>query len=213
MAALEFVLVKLKPDVLVGPSTPGKPFFDLVDDLEQIPGTTQLYYGQVIEDPSKWQFVIQWESVAANAAFASSSALGKLQAGLGAIVAEPPMLSPTVDFTHNPDAALTAPVTEVCTCWGADEKFHEERMYPFADPVDAFGLTGYHGMGRAEFDQPAHPDPSAIEGHASRIILGWDSKDAHMAHKGTDSIIDKHVHLLLSRNKGLEMYHVPLKKI
>jgi quinol monooxygenase YgiN len=187
MAALEFVLVKLKPDVLDDPSTPGKAVLDLIDDLKQLPGIAHVYYGQVIEDPSKWQFILQWESVAANEAFASSDALGKLQASLGAVVAEPPVLSPTVDYTHNVDAALTAPVTEVCTCWGVDEKFHEERMHAFADPVDAFGLSGYYGMGRAEFDQPVHPDASVVDGHASRIILGWDSKEAHMAHKGTDS--------------------------
>ncbi|KAI5466438.1 hypothetical protein BGZ63DRAFT_131546 [Mariannaea sp. PMI_226] len=214
MALLEFVLLKFNPDLSPDVSTPPKGFFDeVVPGLKAVPGIIQLYLGQVIEDPKKWQLIIEWESKEATIAFGASEAPANLQAKLGAVLAEPPVLTELTTYTHNVEGALTAPCTEVCTCWGADEKFHEERMHPFADPVDAFGLSGYHGMARGEFDQAPNPDPSVIAGHASRILLGWDSMEAHMAHKGVDSIIDKHVHLLMSRREKLEMYHVPLNKI
>lgn len=187
MAALEFVLMQINPSLMPSPSTPPPSFFSLAATLKQTPGVLALYYGQVIEDATKWQFIIRWESVAANQAFASSPALAPLQAGLAGLVASPPILSPTTEYSHGVDAALAGPVTEVCTCWGVDEGFHAENMTAFANPVDAAKLPGFNGMARAEFDQPAHPDPSVVEGHASRIILGWDSKEAHMAHKGTDS--------------------------
>ncbi|KAK7416007.1 hypothetical protein QQX98_005458 [Neonectria punicea] len=211
---IEFLLLKFKPSLLSDPSTPPAAFSDLAAKHKAVPGVTALYLGRQIEDPSTWVFGTRWAARVEYDAFVASPASTDFSAALRALVEKNPVVNHIADYTHNVDGALDAPCTEFCTCWGADDKFHEERMNPFADPLDAAALKGFHGMARGTFVQAASDDdPSVIPGTASRLLLGWDSKEVHMSYKGVGSVIDDHVHLLMDRRKELEMYHVPLKKL
>ncbi|KAF7545397.1 hypothetical protein G7Z17_g9213 [Cylindrodendrum hubeiense] len=210
---IEFLLIKFKPVFVSDPSAPPAVFSSVVSQLKAVPGVTTLYLGQPIEKPGTWVLGTRWESRDKYEAFIASSASTDFHAALRALLDQSPIINPIADYTHDVDGALNAPCTEFCTCWGVDESFHEERMHPFADPLDAAGLKGFYGMARGTFVQPAHEDPSVIPGIASRILLGWDSKEVHMSYKDVGSVIDDNVHLIMDRRKELEMYHVPLQKL
>jgi hypothetical protein len=86
-------------------------------------------------------------------------------------------------------------------------------MKPFAVACSEGKLAGLHGLAYGEFVQGEHEDSSVIPGRASRLLMGWDSKEAHLQHKNSGSAIDDNIYYLLARNKSLEIYHVPLKKL
>jgi heme-degrading monooxygenase HmoA len=48
------------------------------------------------------------------------------------------------------------------------------------------------------------------QGSAVVGLLGWDSKEAHMAFRETE-LFKENVHLLREKNGGIELGHVPFK--
>ncbi|KAF4975410.1 hypothetical protein FZEAL_7788 [Fusarium zealandicum] len=209
----ESLLLKFKPILVENPDNPPASFSSVTDHLKTIPGVDSIYLGHPIEKPDYWVLGICWASRSSYEDFIASSAATERQASLRALLAEHPIVSPAAEYTGNAEAALRAPITEFCTCWGADETFTNDNTKPFAEACDAGGLAGFHGLAYGEFVQPDHEDASVISGLASRLLLGWDSKEAHMQHKNNGSVIDDNVYYLLERNKSLEMYHVPLQKV
>ncbi|KAJ4326570.1 hypothetical protein N0V84_003000 [Fusarium piperis] len=206
----ESFLIKFKPVFVTSPDSPPAAFSSVTDQLKAVPGVESVHLGHPLEKPDHWVLGVRWASRSAHDAFISSSAATEWHASLRALLAEHPIVSPAAEYTGDVGAALAAPITEFCTCWGADESFTENNMKPFAEACDAGGLSGFHGLAYGQFVQAEHENPSVIPGLASRLLLGWDSKEAHLQHKNVGSVIDDNVYYLLARNKSLEMYHVPL---
>ncbi|KAF5660971.1 dimeric alpha-beta barrel [Fusarium heterosporum] len=209
----ESLLIKFKPILVEHPEYPPASFSSVVNHLKSFPGVESVYLGRPLEKPDYWVLGIRWTSRLAYDAFVSGAATTEWHASLRALLTEHPIVSPIAEYTGHAELALHAPVTEFCTCWGADETFTEDNMKPFAIACEGGGLAGFHGLAYGEFVQGEHKDPSVIPGRASRLLLGWDSKDAHLQHKNSGSVIDDNVYYLLARNKSLEIYHVPLKKL
>ncbi|KAF4996460.1 hypothetical protein FDECE_12433 [Fusarium decemcellulare] len=209
----ESLLIKFKPILLEKPDSPPASFSSVTNHLKAVSGVDAVYFGHPLEKPGYWVLGIRWASRSAYDAFISSSAATEWQASLRALLVEHPIVSPTAEYTGDALAALHAPITEFCTCWGAEDNFTNDNMKPFAEACDSAGLAGFHGLAYAEFVQTEHENPSVIPGLASRLLLGWDSKEAHLQHKNSGSVIDDNVYYLLARNKSLEMYHVPLHQV
>ncbi|KAK2682945.1 hypothetical protein RAB80_000891 [Fusarium oxysporum f. sp. vasinfectum] len=183
----ESLLIKFKPILVAHPESPPASFSSVTDHLKSIPGVESVYLGRPLEKPDYWVLGIRWASRPAYDAFVSGSAATDWHASLRALLTEHPIVSPIAEYTGRAELALHAPITEFCTCWGADETFTEDNMKPFA--------------------------VAFIPGRASRLLMGWDSKEAHLQHKNNGSVIDDNVYYLLARNKSLEIYHVPFKKL
>ncbi|PTD12452.1 hypothetical protein FCULG_00003742 [Fusarium culmorum] len=178
-----------------------------------IPGVESVYLGRPLEKPDYWFLGIRWTSRPAYDAFVSGPAATDWHASLRALVTGHPIVSPTAEYTGHVESALDAPITEVCTCWDIDHTFTEDNMKPFAAACSEGKLAGLHGLAYGEFVQGEHEDSSVIPGRASRLLMGWDSKEAHLQQKNSGSAIDDNIYYLRAGNKGLEMYHVPLKKL
>ncbi|KAF5019574.1 hypothetical protein F66182_8405 [Fusarium sp. NRRL 66182] len=209
----ESLLIKFKPVLVQHSESPPASFSSVTDHLKSIPGVESVYLGRPLEKPDYWVLGICWASRPAYDAFVSGSDATEWQASLRALLAEHPIVSPTTEYTGRAERALQAPITEFCTCWGADETFTEDNVKPFVEACHESGLAGLHGLAYGEFVQGEHENPSVIPGLASRLLVGWDSKDAHMQHKNNGSAIDQNVYNLLARNENMEMYHVPLQKL
>ncbi|EXA53271.1 hypothetical protein FOQG_07336 [Fusarium oxysporum f. sp. raphani 54005] len=209
----ESLLIKFKPILVAHPESPPASFSSVTDHLKSIPGVESVYLGRPLEKPDYWVLGIRWASRPAYDAFVSGSAATDWHASLRALLTEHPIVSPIAEYTGRAELALHAPITEFCTCWGADETFTEDNMKPFAVACEEGGLAGLHGLAYGEFVQGEHENPSVIPGRASRLLMGWDSKEAHLQHKNNGSVIDDNVYYLLARNKSLEIYHVPFKTL
>ena len=183
---LEFVYLKFKPALLPSPSTPPASFHSTAEPILFTPGVKSIHIGQQIEHPELYTVIIRWESVAAHDAFIASSASTEWHASLRALVDAPPVTN-RVSFEGDVEGVLSAPVTEVFTAWGIEEDFLKKRMEPFARAIDQGKLDGYHAIGWGAFEQEPQDGVDIIAGPASRLILGWDSKEAHLQHKDTGS--------------------------
>lgn len=183
---LEFITIKFKPILLPSSSSPPASFHSTVEPILSTSGVESIHIGQQIEHPELYTVVIRWDSPAAHDAFIASSASTAWHASLRALVAAPPVTN-HASFEGNLDAVLSAPVTEIFTAWGTEEDFLKKRMEPFAKAVDEGKLDGYHAIGWGAFDQEAQDGVEVVAGPASRLILGWDSKEAHLQHKDVGS--------------------------
>ncbi|CAM1506723.1 Fc.00g063640.m01.CDS01 [Cosmosporella sp. VM-42] len=209
---LEFLFVKFKPALLPDASTPPASFKSAAEPLLKTPGVDGVYLGQHIEDPDLFIVIIRWASKAAHDAFISSSESTEWHANLRALLDAPPLQN-RVHFEGNVDDVLGAPCTEICTAWGTDDGFLEERGAPFSVAVDKAGLDGFHAIGWGGFEQSPLDGADVITGPAVRLILGWDSKQAHMQHKGVGSAIDQNIDYITSGRKQFDMIHVNLTKL
>lgn len=57
-------------------------------------------------------------------------------------------------------------------------------MKPFAENVDSAKLPGHHGSFYGQYDVLMHDTPNPPEGNTVSMMLGWDSKEAHLAERG-----------------------------
>lgn len=135
-----------------------------------------IHRGKQIEHPTRWSVIIVTTTPGRDAASSWAATLGNTLLDSRSIVITAP------GVRGNLAAALDAPCTEVFTCHGVDDGFLDANMKPFAEGVDKGRPDGFHGLAYGEFDQPADGDLAA--GPAVRILLGWDSKEAHLAQRG-----------------------------
>lgn len=152
----------------------------LNDHLTKLKSDTSIhsiYLGQQLEKPTRWSLIITRRpssSSSSGPSAAWTTALDALVESRSSVTAP----SPHGDL----HAALDAPCTEVFTGYGVDHDFLDANMKPFADGMVHDHPPGFHGLAYAEFEQPAGGDQPA--GAAVRALLGWDSKEAHLAQKG-----------------------------
>lgn len=81
-------------------------------------------------------------------------------------------------------AALAAPTTEVFTGYGAEPGF-EASVREFAARVDAERPAGYRGCAVGPVAEAVcGPTGGGEKSLAVKLVVGWDSKEAHLEAKG-----------------------------
>lgn len=180
---IEFSTFTFKPSAQSDPSQPPASLTDTLTQLKSLADVHSIYIGRQIEEPSVWYRVTTWPSTAAREAFDNSPAFAPWHLAFSSDLDsyQPGVRVRVSDGSANLDAALGAPCTEVFTCYGVDEGFLDGHMKPFADGVEAGKPLGFHGSAYGEFEQEREDKPT---GPAVRILLGWDSKEAHLAQRG-----------------------------
>ena len=132
-----------------------------------------------------------WSTLAASSAFAASPALPSIKTKIASPLlssgSSPPPPHRTV--LSPPDAvgaALAAPTVEVFTGYGAEAGF-EDNVRDFSAKVDAEKPTGYHAAAVGPVADPVakgEAQGDADKGLAVKLVIGWDSKEAHLEAKG-----------------------------
>ncbi|KJZ77867.1 hypothetical protein HIM_02504 [Hirsutella minnesotensis 3608] len=118
------------------------------------------------------------------------------------------------DLRGDPAAALAAPCTEVFSMFGTSAAFLDDRLAPFVAEIDRGRLLGYRGSAYGQLEALMHHgDVVSPEGRALVALIGWDSKDAHLAQRGDGKLIDKHIHYVREDRKSVDMYHVDLTQL
>lgn len=143
---------------------------DHLTNLKSNPAIHSIHLGQQIEHPARMSLIITGSSPDP----AWINALDTLVDSRSSITEPNPR--------GNPPAALDAPCTEVFTCHGVDDGFLDSNMRPFAEGVEHGRPEGFHGSTYGAFELPGGGDQP--KGTAVRILLGWDSKEAHLAQRG-----------------------------
>ncbi|KAJ3948103.1 uncharacterized protein N0V96_002346 [Colletotrichum fioriniae] len=222
----EFITFTFKNHSTSPPSQPPAAWSDVTSTLKSVPGVNALYTGTQLEDPSKTVLVIEWASPDAFSAFASSEAYMPWFASLKAVVSaaassspvfyKVPLLSANQD---SPSVVLRAPCTEVFVAYGVEPDF-AGKTAEFAKGLaeGRASVAGYHGHAYGEISTPLAVDAASgggdgEKGPAVTLLLGWDSKQAHLDAKAKAGPISDNIHLLRSGRKDISMYHVNLKQI
>ncbi|KAM4059668.1 Dimeric alpha-beta barrel [Hirsutella rhossiliensis] len=189
------------------------PLDDVCSRLQAVPGVSALYRGRHAERPDRWTLAVRWAEPAALDAFLHSPSYTGWLASLRA-VADSYLFYRAPALRGDALAALAAPCTEVFSAYGAAQSFLDDRMTPFADNVDAGRLPGYRGSAYGRFDRLLHHGSLASpDGIVVVILIGWDSKDAHMAQRGEGKLIDQHIHYVREDRESVDLYHVSLTKL
>lgn len=180
-AITEFIVVTLR-----NPSPePPAAWADVTATLKSAPGVTALYSGRQVEDPSKAVLVVEWASPDAFSAFAASESYTPWFASLKAVAARDPapVLYKAALSASEPAAALGAPCTEVFVAYGVEPGF-AAKTAEFAAGLSRDAVAGYHGNAYGEITTPLAVGPDGEKGPAVTLLLGWDSKEAHLDAKG-----------------------------
>ncbi|KAF9879833.1 hypothetical protein CkaCkLH20_02644 [Colletotrichum karsti] len=211
----EFITLTFKT-----PPSPDPPaaWADVTATLKSVPGVTSLYTGRQLEDPSRQVLVVDWASPEAFTAFASSEHYTPWFASLKAVAASDP--APVFykvplsggsgsgsDGNSDPsDVVLRAPCTEVFVAYGVEPDFISKTAEFAAGMSRAHApVEGFHGHAYGEVTTPLAFGGQGERGPAVTLLLGWDSKEAHLEAKGKAGPVSDNIHLLRSGRKDISM--------
>ncbi|PFH59756.1 hypothetical protein XA68_11911 [Ophiocordyceps unilateralis] len=209
---LELITITFKPSLKPDGDSPPSSFFSVCDQVRSVSGVAGIHHGSVLERPTDWLVAVRWESSAALDDFIASPQRTAWLAAVraladGYLVRRATLHGRLVD-------ALSAPCTEVFYAFGTDDDFVDARLRPFADALAAERMTGHHASAWGPLDLVVcHGcEQPPTEGPAVVMLLGWDSKEAHLAHRGDDKTIDRHIHVVREGRKSVEICHVNMTK-
>ncbi|TKA60847.1 hypothetical protein B0A55_11148 [Friedmanniomyces simplex] len=208
MPTTEIAIMPLKAGADIGDyeSPAASVLNNTFDTLRAMDGMQQLNFGTQLEDPSKLQLMITWDSLKHHQDFMASEAYGPFMQRAGAIV------DGEVSIVHadfKPEGALSkafsAPVTEVATFY-----FHGEPPSDYVENVGKLDKTlqivdGYLGYAIGITHETVEKED--VKGKAAVVTIGWQTKEAHMAFRETQAFKDN-IHLLRSESKKVTMWHV-----
>jgi hypothetical protein len=148
------------------------------ESLKSAPGLLAMYLGAQIEAPDTQTLVLHWASPTAYATAADTE--DKADVAKYTFSAQVPVKKGSVA------AALDAPCTEVMTAYGVEEGTFFGQCAEFMDKVDS-GVgkdDGYHGyvLGGETLGDIRKGEEGEM-GKGLFLVLGWDSKEAHVQAK------------------------------
>lgn len=166
-----------------GLTSPPPATVDALNTLAASPGLIAVYFGQHIEDPTKFTWVARWTGQAAIDAMHASPSFGPWAASYIAPLSSY-AISTSVDYTGDAAAALEAPCTEFFSSFGADDDYLEARLYPFTKALLDAKLPNQMGGVAGEFVPVTHVGVDEPERKLAVLMLGWGAKEDHEAQRG-----------------------------
>lgn len=180
---------------------------DCSTTISQQDGYHQMQFGMGLENPNTLQLAIDWTDKGKHEAFMKSDAYGPFFKTFGTIIGGDISLI-HVDFQPEGGAtkAMGAPVTEVAT-------FH----FDGAPPDDAYdSCKKFIEICEKEAEQKVYGwsygitheeiEKDGVKGKGAVLLIGWDSREDHMAFRETD-VFKQNIQLLRQTAKGIEMHH------
>lgn len=156
-------------------------------------------------------FQKDWESKESHTKFMNDPSYGPFKQRLASLMED-------VHLHHitQPDTKLLAlaPCIEVATVHNAQPGMLS-NVEKFAAAIEEGKPEGFHGVvyGKVMEKIVRHVDvrkKDAKPGDAIVVMLGWDSRDAHLKFRETD-LFKENIGLLREKNGGVEIAHVPFK--
>lgn len=177
-------IVTFRPDLSppYNPPSPPSAFLDVAAKLQAVPGARASYLGYQLEDSRKWIWVVRWATGAALDAFLASPSYSRWFNSLRAVA---DTYASCRSFLHgNIAASLNSPCTEVITAFDTEPEFLQERLKPFARCFEREFISGYHALSFGKWLPVVYDGVSPPVGHSAGMLIGWDSKEAHLAQRG-----------------------------
>ncbi|KAL1884238.1 hypothetical protein VTK73DRAFT_3222 [Phialemonium thermophilum] len=170
---------------------------DAILAIKRAEGSQSVFFGRQLEDPRVGVLAVVWSSVEAAASLTLQS--------YGTTGRKVLPLAPRSGAV----ASLQAGATEVFTGYGVEPGF-EANVRDFAKKLDAESPPGYHGgaVGAAVALGRREEGYSADDGEEVKLVIGWDSKEAHLRAKDEPGAIKDNIHLLRTLRKKVDMWHV-----
>ena len=166
-------------------TSPPSTFYDVCAQLQAVPGVAAMYLGPQLEDPDSWVWAVRWATGAALDAFVASPTYTRWTAGLRAVTDSIASSRTSLNgCSAAAAAALSSPCTEVFTAFATDPNFLETRMRPFAKCFEREDVPGFRGAAFGQWVPVTFENAPLPVGETVGMILGWDSKEAHLAQRG-----------------------------
>ncbi|RDA85792.1 hypothetical protein CP532_6319 [Ophiocordyceps camponoti-leonardi (nom. inval.)] len=205
---IELITVTFKPDLQPSPGSPPRSFVSSVcDQIGRVPGVVGVHHGGVLERPAEWMLAVRWRSASDLDAFLASAERTAWLAGLRAVSNGDAIRR--LSLAGHPVEALSAPCTEVFFALGTEGDFIDRRLKPFVGSLEAEAMEGFHASAWGPLELVAcHGDEQVppSDGLASAaMLIGWDSKEAHLAHRGDGKAIDRHIQIVREGRKAVEV--------
>ncbi|KAG4426563.1 hypothetical protein IFR04_000445 [Cadophora malorum] len=203
----EIAYITLKPDTdISGSSDAARAWKGGLSVIAKQEGYQGSSYGRAVESPDVLMWFIDWDSKESHIKFAQSPAYEPFKENLSALMT-------AVHFHHvafspfPPKIVTRAPVIEFATF--LDTKPHflsnvEKFMKGIGTPDECYGSAWGDSV---ETDVGKHSDGS-VKGKATVLLIGWESKEAHMRFRESD-VFEKNIGLLREGMGGVEMFHIP----
>jgi heme-degrading monooxygenase HmoA len=176
----EFNTLSFKPDA--APDSAGT-WTKLLKTLSSVPGVEAVYSGPKLEDPQSTVLVIQWASNTALTTFLSSEGFKSwYETYTSLIEVDNPVHVVLGDRWQLP---LDSPTTEVFTAYGAEPPFIG-NMAEFYEKVASVPMDGFHSAAYGPTKQEIAKVKGGDKAPAVMLVVGWDSKEAHLAAKAKE---------------------------
>ncbi|KAF4549786.1 Hypothetical protein D9617_20g028420 [Elsinoe fawcettii] len=175
-------------------------------------GFQSCWMGPTVENDKEISMFINWGSVQDHIAFTKAPEYADMGKHLMPLLAGAPAYI-HYHFTSQEDleTALSAPVTENVTAYfpSVDESFNTKLdQFKAAVEKDAAGAKGFaYGWGEEDVEHEKLPNG---KGKALKLLIGWESVDAHMKFRDTEAF-KKNVGLLRDGPSALTMTHTKAK--
>ncbi|KAL9131655.1 MAG: hypothetical protein Q9217_000466 [Psora testacea] len=195
------------------PDSPaGKIWTATLDTVSQQPGYQRAYYGREIENPALLQLFVDWDSYDAHQDFIKSRIYEPFVKHLMSIVdGEVEMRHASLE-PHPPSPAVSgtrSPVTEVLTAYvekkdeGVAENFGQLGQVVLSKADGSKAISAGWVIEEVQHDNFGQ----GKKGNAYVMLIGWESKEKHMAFRETQDFKDN-VHLVRGGEvKGMEVHH------
>lgn len=231
--ATELAALPLKPEVTIeDPSSEaGKIWNEALETVAKQPGWQRSCWGRQLEDKNTLHWYlgdkffptsfllfadrtlpIDWDSMQDHLNFMASEAYGPFIEKLTPVVDGPAYIT-HANLTPHPPAPLTAPVTEVCTCYIAasdppSTAIELGKAWAALTQALSQHAKGYiNGAMGWVIEEVEHEKLGEEKGKAFVVMYGWESKEAHMAFRDTEKF-KKAIAPLRGVWKGIRMSHV-----
>ncbi|GAB7351373.1 hypothetical protein MBLNU459_g2055t1 [Dothideomycetes sp. NU459] len=174
-------------------------------------GFQSYIWGAELESPDTMQLFVNWDTIDSHMAFMKKPQYGPMLQDLGTILAGAP--APYhFEFTSPKGlkAATSAPVTEVATFYlESKSSSFESNIAKFEKAIGDGSVEGFLGTSSGWGAEDVEHDKlgAGNKGKALVLVVGWQSKDAHMAYRETEHF-KNNVALLRDGPKHIEMHHV-----
>ncbi|KAH7364654.1 hypothetical protein BKA65DRAFT_447702 [Rhexocercosporidium sp. MPI-PUGE-AT-0058] len=203
----EIAYITLKPNIDISDSSDAanswKEGLAIIAKQEGYQGSS---YGRATESPGLLMWFIDWDSHGSHIKFTKAPAYSGFKDCVISIMES--VHYHHVAFTPFPPKILTsAPVIEFVTFLDTKPHFMDnvsKFMKAIGMPEKCYGGAWGESV---EADVGKHVDGS-VKGKAVVLVIGWESKEAHMAFRETE-VFEKSIGLLREGMGGVEMFHVP----
>ena len=200
------------------PTSPaGQSWATVLDTLQKQEGYQRSYYGRQLEDPQLVQLFIDWDSYESHETFMKSTVYGPTMQHLASILDGPIDLKHASFDPHPPSNAVgesNAPVTEVllATLSSKDEDYAiNAAKFAKLTKDNANGCKGAStGWIREQVEHEKLDE--AQKGFAYAIVIGWESKDVHLAFRETTTFREN-ISLIRDGAQALQVNHTSFNEI